>query len=60
MRGLSDWMCAQVSPIRSSAPGAKFSTRTSHCLMSASRTSLPLGFLESIVIERLLPFSIVK
>ena len=60
MRGLSLWMCSQVSPMRSSAPGAKFSTSTSQCLIRRSRISLPLGCLESIVIERLLPLSIVK
>src|SRR5437763_9550197 len=54
MRGLSSWMCSQVSPIRSSAPGAKFSTSTSQCLTSASSTFLPFGCLASIVIERLL------
>ena len=53
MRGLSLWMCSQVSPMRSSAPGAKFSTSTSQCFTRRSRISLPLGFLESIVIERL-------
>jgi len=42
------------------APGAKFSTSTSHVFTSASSTCLPLGFLASIVIERLLPFSMVK
>jgi hypothetical protein len=30
MRGLSLWIWSQVSPMRSSAPGAKFSTSTSH------------------------------
>ena len=60
MRGLSLWMCSQVSPMRSSAPGAKFSTSTSHCLISRSRISRPFGCFESIVIERLLPLSIVK
>src|SRR5882672_9690407 len=29
MRGLSLWMYSQVKPMRSSAPGAKFSTSTS-------------------------------
>ena len=53
-------MRSHVKPMRSSAPGAKFSTSTSQCLTSASRTSLPFGFLASIVIERLLWFSIVK
>ena len=46
--------------MRSSAPGAKFSTSTSHSLISVSSTSLPFGFLVSSVIERLLLFSIVK
>ena len=46
--------------MRSSAPGAKFSTSTSQCLTSDSSTALPLGFLASTVIERLLWFSIVK
>ena len=45
MRGLSLWMCSQVSPMRSSAPGAKFSTSTSQCLISRSRISLPFGCL---------------
>jgi len=40
-------------PIRSSAPGAKFSTSTSQVFTSRSMISLPLGCLESIVIERL-------
>src|SRR5215470_387639 len=53
-------MCSQVSPMRSSAPGAKFSTSTSQCLTSFSRTSLPFGFFASTVIERLLWLSIVK
>src|SRR5215470_4540165 len=53
-------MCSQVRPMRSRAPGAKFSTSTSQCLINRSRSSLPLGCLESMVIERLLPFSMVK
>ena len=60
IRGLSSWMCSQVRPIRSSAPGAKFSTSTSHFLTSASRIALPFGFFASTVIERLLWLSIVK
>ena len=32
MRGLSSWMRCQVNPMRSSAPGAKFSTSTSQVL----------------------------
>ncbi len=53
-------MCSHVKPIRSSAPGAKFSTSTSHFFTSASSTALPFGFFASTVIERLLWFSIVK
>ena len=60
MRGLSSWMRSQVKPMRSSAPGAKFSTSTSQCLISFSSTFLPCSFLVSSVIERLLWFSIVK
>src|SRR3989442_3070324 len=60
MRGLSSWILSHVKPIRSSAPGAKFSTSTSQCLTNRSSSSLPCGFLASIVIERLLWFSIVK
>src|SRR5207302_1968685 len=33
MRGLSLWICSQVKPMRSSAPGAKFSTSTSQCFV---------------------------
>src|SRR6266516_5709296 len=46
--------------MRSSTPGPKFSTSTSQFLISAVRTSLPLGFLVSSVIERLLWLSMVK
>jgi len=46
--------------MRSSVPGAKFSTSTSQCLIRRSMISLPLGCLESTVIERLLPLSMVK
>src|SRR6267142_5683348 len=46
--------------MRSSTPGPKFSTSTSHVLISAVRTSLPFGFLVSSVIERLLWLSMVK
>ena len=45
MRGLSLWMCSQVRPMRSSAPGAKFSTSTSQCLISALEDLLALGML---------------
>ena len=60
MRGLSCWMRSQVSPMRSSAPGAKFSTSTSHVFTRRSRISMPFLFLLSMVMERLLWFSIVK
>src|SRR6201987_2347708 len=46
--------------MRSSTPGPKFSTSTSHSLISSVKTSLPLGFLVSSVIERLLWLSMVK
>ena len=46
--------------MRSSAPGAKFSTSTSQVFTSRSSTSMPCLFLESSVIERLLWLSIVK
>src|SRR5436309_3358240 len=46
--------------MRSSTPGPKFSTSTSHFFIRAVRTSLPLGFLVSSVIERLLWLSMVK
>src|SRR4029077_9436491 len=60
MRGLSFWMCSQVNPMRSSAPGAKFSTITSQVFTSSSSTALPCGLRPSMVIERLLWFSMVK
>src|SRR6185369_4655065 len=58
--GLRLWIFSQGKPMRSSTPGPKFSTSTSHFLISSVRTSLPLGFLVSSVIERLLWFSMVK
>src|ERR1700744_2606612 len=60
MRGFSFWMWSQVKPMRSSAPGAKFSTITSQVRTRASSTSLPLGLRPSMVMERLLWFSMVK
>ncbi len=60
MPGLSFWMRSQVKPMRSSAPGPKFSTITSDSLISFSSTALPSGFLVSSVSERLLLLSIVK
>jgi formyl-CoA transferase len=41
------------------APGAKFSTSTSHSLIKRSKISLPLWVLVFTVIERLLWFNIV-
>ena len=46
--------------MRSSAPGAKFSTKTSQVLTNSSSTFFPCGCLLSIVIDLLLLFSIVK
>ena len=60
MRGLSSWMRSQVKPMRSSAPGPKFSTSTSQFFTSRSRIAFPFGCLASTVIERLLSLSIVK
>src|SRR3954469_5228075 len=54
------WIFSHGNPMRSSTPGPKFSTSTSQVLISAVSTSLPLGFLVSSVIERLLWFSMVK
>src|SRR3984893_6466614 len=54
------WIFSQGKPMRSSTPGPKFSTKTSHFLISSVRTSLPFGFLVSSVIERLLWLSMVK
>src|SRR5665213_1207797 len=58
--GLRLWIFSQGNPMRSSTPGPKFSTNTSQLLISAVRTSLPLAFLVSSVIERLLWLSMVK
>src|SRR4029078_2632952 len=58
--GLMAWIFSHGKPMRSSTPGPKFSTSTSQLLISAVRTSLPLGFLVSSVIERLLWLSMVK
>src|SRR6267378_874959 len=57
MRGLSAWIRSQVNPIRSSAPGAKFSTSTSQRFTRRSSTCLPLALLASRVMERLLWFN---
>src|SRR5258708_18435247 len=53
-------MYCHGKPIRSSAPGPKFSTITSDSLISFSSTSLPSGFFVSSVSEFLLLLSIVK
>ncbi len=60
MRGFHEWMRSQVRPMRSSAPGAKFSTSTSQVFTRRSSTAMPCLLLELSVIERLLWFSIVK
>ena len=46
--------------MRSSAPGAKFSTSTSHSSIRRVSTSLPVSSFEFSSIERLLWLSIVK
>ena len=46
--------------MRSMAPGAKFSTRTSASRISFSRTALPSAVLVLMASERLLLLSIVK
>src|SRR6202521_1311318 len=53
-------MRSQVNPMRSSTPGAKFSTSTSQLFTSRSSTCLPFWLLVSSVIERLLWLSMVK
>ncbi len=60
MRGLISWIRSHEKPMRSSAPGAKFSTITSHSSIRRVRISLPVSFLEFSSMERLLWFSIVK
>src|SRR5580658_2499526 len=60
IRGFIACTASQVKPMRSSAPGAKFSTMTSQVFTSPWRISLPLGLRASMVIERLLWFSMVK
>src|ERR687893_668871 len=53
MRGLISWMRSQVKPCRSSTPGPKFSTMTSHCRIRSSRIVLPPGDFRLIVMLRL-------
>lgn len=60
MRGLISWMRSQVKPIRSTAPGPKFSTMTSERRISSVRSSLPRSVFVLRVMLRLLQLSIVK
>ena len=60
MRGLSSWIFSQGKPMRSIAPGAKFSTITSHSSISLVKISLPASVLGFNVRLRLLAFSMVK
>jgi hypothetical protein len=53
-------MRSQVKPIRSTAPGPKFSTMTSERRISSVRISLPRWVLVLRVMLRLLQLSIVK
>lgn len=53
-------MRSQVNPIRSTAPGPKFSTMTSERRISSVRISLPRSVLVLRVMDRLLQLSIVK
>ena len=58
--GLISRTRSQGKPMRSRAPGAKFSTSTSQALTSRVRTSLPVSFLELSSMDRLLWLSMVK
>ena len=60
MRGFSSWIRSHEKPMRSMAPGAKFSTSTSQCRISFSKISLPESSLVFSVMPRLLWFSMVK
>ncbi len=51
---------SQVKPIRSIAPGAKFSTRMSEFFTRSVKISLPRSDFMFKVMLRLLQFSIVK
>ena len=53
-------MRSHEKPIRSSAPGAKFSHRTSHASMSRVNIPRPVSCFVLSVTLRLLWFSIVK
>src|SRR5579875_604819 len=59
-RGLIPWSLSQVNPMRSRAPGAKFSASTSALATSLVKTSLPPSVFRSRVRLRLLALSIVK
>jgi hypothetical protein len=58
--GLRSCRCSQVKPIRSIAPGAKFSTRTSTLFTRSVKISLPRSDFMFSVMLRLLQLSIVK
>ena len=60
MRGLISWMRSHENPIRSSAPGAKFSARTSQLCSRRVKRAFPFSLLVLRVTLRLLWFSIVK
>ncbi len=53
-------MRSHENPMRSRAPGAKFSTMTSQCSISLVKIALPSSDLVLRVMLRLLPFSMVK
>ena len=54
------WMTSQLKPWRSMAPGAKFSTSTSHTSISLRKIARPLSVLVLMVMLRLLQLSMVK
>ena len=60
MRGLISWMRSHEKPIRSRAPGAKFSAMTSQLSSRRVKRAFPLSLLVLRVTLRLLWFSIVK
>ena len=60
MRGLICWIFFQGKPMRSIAPGPKFSTITSQVSISLVKMRVPASVLGLSVMLRLLAFSIVK
>ena len=60
MRGFISWIFSHGNPIRSIAPGAKFSTMTSHSSMSLVKIAFPASVLGFRVTLRLFALSIVK